>query len=77
MYIACTKFIAFYIAIFFNINVCFKTIGGFTFTIWAILNIISRLFVLGTIAIFVFVGAIVLCFNNTGINDTNFTASYD
>ena len=61
--------------IFIHIDVCFKTIRGFTLAIRALLHIVIGFKVLGTIALFVFVWSIALGLNDASINNTDFAST--
>jgi len=66
MYIARSEGCGFNKPIFIHIDVCFKTIRGFTLAVRALLHIVIGFRVLGTIALFVFVWSIAL-----GLNDAS------
>jgi hypothetical protein len=67
MYIACSKGYGFNKTVFIHIDVCFKTIRGFTLAFGALLHIVIGFRVLGTIALFVFVWSIALGLNDASI----------
>ena len=51
MDVTCGKLIPLDIAIFFYVDMCFESIGGFTLTIWAVFYVVRRFFILGVFSI--------------------------
>jgi hypothetical protein len=76
MYIARSEGYGFNKTVFIDINVCLKTIGGFTLAVRALLHIVIGFRVLGTIAMFVFVWSITLGLNGASIHHGDFASAY-
>jgi hypothetical protein len=67
MHIARSEGCGFNKTVFIHIDVCFKTIRGFTLAVRALLHIVIGFRVLGTMAMFVFVWSIALGLNDASI----------
>jgi hypothetical protein len=76
MHIARSEGCGFNKTVFIHIDVCFKTIRGFTLAVRALLHIVIGFRVLGTMAMFVFVWSIALGLNDASIHHTDFASAY-